>query len=205
MADPLSNRFAELQRRYQERNLPWDLPLPPPEIITLVATVPPGRALDLGCGVGRTCIYLAAAGWRVDGVDFVPEAITLAEERVAQAGVADRVRLFCASVTAMPFLSETYDLAIDIGCMHALVGEDLRAYAGEVARLVRPGGIYLLFAHLRDQEADDIPVSIPRTLLLNLFTEHFTLEQFVEGETTVAERHWNSAWLSLRRNTLPAS
>lgn len=147
----------------------------------------------------------AAAGWRVDGVDFVPEAITLAEERVAQAGVADRVRLFRASVTAMPFLSEPYDLAIDIGCMHALAGEDLQAYAGEVARLVRPGGRYLLFAHLRDQETDDIPVTIPRALLLNLFTEHFTLEQLVEGETTVAERHWNSAWLSLRRNTLPNS
>lgn len=58
MAEPTSNRFAELQRRYQERNLPWDLPLPPPEIITLAATVPTGRALDLGCGAGRTCIYL---------------------------------------------------------------------------------------------------------------------------------------------------
>jgi cyclopropane fatty-acyl-phospholipid synthase-like methyltransferase len=200
MVDPMSNRFAELQRRYQERNLPWDLPLPPPEISALAATLPAGRALDLGCGVGRTCIYLAAAGWRVDGVDFVPEAIALAEGRVVQAGVADRVRLFQASVTAMPFLSGPYDLAIDIGCMHALVGEDLHAYAREVARLVHPGGRYLLFAHLRDQETDDIPVSIPRTLLLNLFTEHFTLEQLVEGETTVAERHWASAWLYLRRN-----
>ncbi len=200
MAEPMENRFAELQRRYQERNLPWDLPLPPPEIIALTATVPPGRALDLGCGVGRTCIYLAAAGWRVDGVDFVPEAIALAEDRVAQARVAHQVRLFQASVTAMPFLREPYDLAIDIGCMHALVGEDRRAYAHEVARLVRPGGRYILFAHLRDQETADIPVSIPRTLLLNLFTEYFTLDEVVEGETTVAERHWASAWLYLRRN-----
>ncbi|NCC35358.1 MAG: methyltransferase domain-containing protein, partial [Chloroflexia bacterium] len=78
MTEPSAERFASLQRRYQERNLPWDLPLPPPEIVTLAATLPPGRALDLGCGVGRTCIHLAAAGWEVDGVDFVPEAITLA-------------------------------------------------------------------------------------------------------------------------------
>jgi hypothetical protein len=77
----------------------------------------------------------------------------------------------------MPFLSEPYDLAIDIGCMHALVGEDRRAYAHEGARLVRPGGRYILFAHLRDQETADIPVSIPRTLLLNLFTEYFTLDE----------------------------
>ncbi|WP_129673967.1 cyclopropane-fatty-acyl-phospholipid synthase family protein [Candidatus Chloroploca sp. Khr17] len=200
MTELSAERFASLQRRYQERNLPWDLPLPPPEIVTLAATLPPGRALDLGCGVGRTCIYLAAAGWEVDGVDFVPEAITLATERVAQAGVSERVRLFQASVTAMPFLSGPYDLAIDIGCMHALTGDDLRAYADEVARLVSPGGRYVLFAHLRNDAADDIPVSIPRIVLLSLFAETFTIEQVVEGETTVAEHRWASAWISTRRN-----
>ncbi|MFV9506120.1 MAG: class I SAM-dependent methyltransferase [Oscillochloridaceae bacterium umkhey_bin13] len=193
------DRFASLQRRYQERDLPWDLPLPPPEIITLAEHLPPGRALDLGCGVGRTCMYLAAAGWTVDGVDFVPEAITLAAERVAQASMTERVRLFHASVTAMPFLSEPYDLAIDIGCMHALTGDDLHAYANEVARLVRPGGLYVLFAHVRDHAEADVPVSIPRPVLLNLFTATFTLEQVVEGETTVADQRWASAWLYLRR------
>jgi 2-polyprenyl-3-methyl-5-hydroxy-6-metoxy-1,4-benzoquinol methylase len=82
MSEPQPSRFEMLQRRYQERNLPWDLPLPPPEIVALAGELPPGRALDLGCGVGRTAIYLAAAGWSVDGVDFVPEAIQMAEERV---------------------------------------------------------------------------------------------------------------------------
>jgi cyclopropane fatty-acyl-phospholipid synthase-like methyltransferase len=135
----------------------------------------------------------------VDGVDFVPEAITLAEERVAQAGVTERVRLFHASVTAMPFLSEPYDLAIDIGCMHALTGDDLCAYADEVARLVRPGGLYVLFVHLCDHADDAVPVSIPRTVLFTLFTTTFRIEQLVEGETMVAEQRWSSAWLYLRR------
>jgi hypothetical protein len=59
MAEPTADRFASLQRRYQERDLPWDLPLPPPEIVTLAAMLPPGRALDLGCGVGRTAYALS--------------------------------------------------------------------------------------------------------------------------------------------------
>lgn len=199
MSEPQPSRFEMLQRRYQERNLPWDLPLPPPEILALTEELPPGRALDLGCGVGRTAIYLAAAGWTVDGLDFVPEAIQMAEERVALAGVERRVRLFHASVTAMPFLEGPYDLAVDIGCMHALEGEELRAYAREVARLVGPGGRYVLFAHLRERAEDEVPVSIPRQVLLGLFTDTFQIERLVEGSTEVAENRWASAWIYLSR------
>jgi cyclopropane fatty-acyl-phospholipid synthase-like methyltransferase len=194
------SRFERMQRRYQNRDLPWDLPLPPPEIVTLAAELPAGRALDLGCGVGRTCIYLAATGWQVDGVDFVPEAISMAQERVTAAGVTAQVRLFHASVTDLHMLHEPYDLAIDIGCMHALEGADLTAYAHEVARLVAPGGRYILFAHLRDQPTDAVPVSIPRTVLRDLFTTTFTIESVVEGTTEVAGNCWASAWLYLRRN-----
>jgi cyclopropane fatty-acyl-phospholipid synthase-like methyltransferase len=192
-------RFERMQQRYRDRDLPWDLPLPPPEIVALAERLPPGRALDLGCGVGRTCIRLAAAGWMVDGVDFVPEAIALAQERVQAAGVADRVRLFAASVTDLAFLGEPYDLAVDIGCMHALEDADLQAYAREVARLVKPGGLYVLFAHLREDAVAEAPVSIPRSVVLNLFTATFSMEQLDEGETIVAENRWASAWMYLRR------
>lgn len=194
-------RFERMQQRYRDRDLPWDLPLPPPEIIDLAAVLPPGRALDLGCGVGRTCIHLAAAGWTVDGVDFVPEAIAMAQERVQATGCAERVRLFHASVTDLGFLETPYDLAVDIGCMHALEGDDLRAYAREAARLVRPGGLYVLFAHLRDEDATGVPVSIPRSRLLNLFTDTFVIERLDEGETIVAENRWASAWIYLRRRS----
>ena len=39
-------------------------------MIAAASSLPPGRALDLGCGYGRTAILLAQHGWRVDGVDF---------------------------------------------------------------------------------------------------------------------------------------
>lgn len=34
-----------------------------------------GYALDLGCGSGRDSIYLASAGWQVDAVDRLPDAL----------------------------------------------------------------------------------------------------------------------------------
>lgn len=36
---------------------------------------PPGRAVDLGCGVGRDALELLRRGWRVTGVDSEPEAL----------------------------------------------------------------------------------------------------------------------------------
>ena len=53
----------------------WDSPEPRPELTELVATRRPGRALDLGCGTGTDAAYLASHGWKVTGIDFVPEAI----------------------------------------------------------------------------------------------------------------------------------
>lgn len=71
-------RFIE---RYETERIPWDDPLPPPEVIQLAARLPAGRALDLGCGFGRAAIYLAQQGWSADGIDFVAQAIDEAQRR----------------------------------------------------------------------------------------------------------------------------
>lgn len=41
----------------------------------------PGRALDLGCGAGRTALWLADRGWRVTAVDFSEVALGLARRQ----------------------------------------------------------------------------------------------------------------------------
>lgn len=40
----------------------------------------PGRALDLGCGSGRSAVYLASLGWEVVAVDHLPDAIEMARD-----------------------------------------------------------------------------------------------------------------------------
>lgn len=198
MTDAMT-RFQRLQQRYREGDLPWDHELPPPEVIAVAAELPPGRMLDLGCSTARACIYLAARGWWADGVDFVPEAIALAEERVRRAGVADRVRLFTAAVTDLHFLSEVYDLVLDVGCMHAMSGEELQAYAGEVTRLTRPGGLYLLFAHLNDGTTGEMSRWIVKGEVERLFIPAFSIEHIEHGITHVCDTSWPSAWYWLKR------
>jgi SAM-dependent methyltransferase len=199
MVEPELTRFERLQQRYRARDLPWDDVLPPPEVRTLAERLPVGRVLDLGCGSARASIYLAARGWQADAVDFVPEAIALAGERVAAAGQQARVRLHLASVTALPMLRESYDLAIDVGCLHGLEPAERVGYAAEVARLVRPAGCLLLFAHTGRRDGETTLTGLAEPAILALLGAAFSAEQIERGETHVAGQHWSSAWFQLRR------
>ncbi|MBK7216324.1 MAG: methyltransferase domain-containing protein [Candidatus Promineofilum sp.] len=193
-------RFAE---RYEEGRVPWDDPTPPPEIVALADALPPGRALDVGCGYGRAVIYLAGRGWSAVGVDFVPQAIAEAQRRAAAAGVSERATFHAASATDLAFLAPPFDLVIDVGCMHSFTEEMLAAYRDEIVRLLPPGGQYVLFAHLRqasDPEREDGPRGIAEATIYELLREAFRLERVERGVTQVEDRPpWNSAWFWFRR------
>lgn len=193
--------FQRFVERYQAGGVPWDDQLPPPEVVALAAELSPGRALDLGCGYGRASIYLAQQGWWVDGVDFVPQAVAEAQRRATAVRMADRVQFHAASVAELGFLTEPYDLAIDVGCLHALSEIQQAGYAAHLRRLLRPGGHYLLFARLREagREAQDEPRGMAETAVSALFADGFTLERVEKSVTEMSDGAWSSAWFWLRR------
>lgn len=95
------------------------------------------RAVDLGCGTGRTGAWLAARGVReIHGVDVTPEMIERARERGSFA------ELRIADVCSTGLRSAHYDLV-----MTCLVDEhlaDLAPLYREAARLARAGARYVL-------------------------------------------------------------
>ncbi len=196
------SRLEKFVERYAAGMIPWDDDLPPPELMALVEERTVGRALDLGCGYGRSTIYLARHGWVVDGVDFVPQAVQGAIERAAEAGVADRIRFHVASVAELSFLDGPYDLALDIGCLHAMSETELISYHEGLLRLLPQGAIYLLFVHLWDTTDDesDGPRWIKEETLLSLFEKGFILDHAEYGVTQVEDRPpWRSAWITFQR------
>lgn len=191
--------LTEMTNRYAGQQLPWNVELPPPEVLALVDVLPPGRMLDLGCGLGRACLYLASHGWQCDGVDFVEQAVGMARQRAEAAGVADRVAFHRASVAAVDFLQSPYDLVLDVGCLHAQSAEVRVAYARQVERLLKPGGLFLLFAHVRDEEVGTEGRWITTAQLDALFQPSFVIERVERGSTTVGDNTWPSAWYWMRR------
>ncbi|MFV0132361.1 class I SAM-dependent methyltransferase [Streptomyces sp. HMX87] len=77
------------EARYRDAGPVWS-GRPNELLVREVAGLAPGTALDLGCGEGGDAVWLAAAGWRVTGVDISPTALERAARHAAEAGVGDR-------------------------------------------------------------------------------------------------------------------
>ena len=165
----------------------WDTRVTPPELERFVVAHTPGRALDLGCGTGTNVVYLARRGWTAVGVDFAGRAIANARRRARLAGV--RCELHVADVTRLDFLQGPFDLALDIGCLHSLAPDERGTYAAGLARLVRGGGRYLLYAFAPGGPA----TGLTREDVVATFGDHFALAA-VEDGTGIP-----SAWYTLVR------
>lgn len=149
-------RFKRFSDRYAQGDMPWDSGITPPEIMDILDELPPGVALDLGCGTGTVMRDLLEAGWQTDGVDYVERAISLASEKLRPYPI-DTYQLFCHDVTkldALTALRAPYDLIIDIGCGHNIAAAAAADYAIAIAERLKPGGTFMLYAsHPRPNSA----------------------------------------------------
>jgi SAM-dependent methyltransferase len=168
---------------------PWDTGIPAPELVRTVAGLPPGRAIDIGCGTGTNLLYLARRGWRVAGVDFVPRALAMAREKLKSFSPD----LAAADVTRLPDtqLPGPYDLALDLGCFHGLTAEGRAKYSETLARRLVRGGLFLLYAWQPASPRDRRGIS--REEVVRCFSESFTLYQYEQGTGRP------SAWYYFRR------
>lgn len=64
---------------------------PNPYLERETGSLPPGTALDAGCGSGAEAIWLASHGWRVTAADISSEALANAAERATTSGAVDLV------------------------------------------------------------------------------------------------------------------
>lgn len=194
--------YERMLELYETGQVPWDRAEPPPEVVATAPTLPIGRALDLGCGLGRASLYLARLGWEVDGVDFIPQAVEEASERAHLSGLTGSAHFHLGAVDRLDFLTGPYDFALDVGCAHNFDTDQLCRYHAGLMRLLRPGARYLLFAHLNDDSAaPERRRWIEDADLRAIFADGFTLERVEYGQTQVNEQApWRSAWFWFRRD-----
>lgn len=91
------------------------------------------RILDLGCGPGNTLRRLKPAG-RVYGFDYSLDALAFARSRGVQ-------HVFSGELTALPVASAAFDCVLALDVLEHV--EDDQAALTEVARVLRPGGVFL--------------------------------------------------------------
>ncbi len=135
---------------------PWE-GQPREELVNLVRSgrlspdaLPPGRAVDLGCGSGSNAIFLADHGFDVTGVDFSP--VALEKARISAKGrPRPDIRWVRGDLTADEILGVPgpFDLLVDYGTLDDLKRDRRVAMARTVKRLARPGAVFLLWCFYR--------------------------------------------------------
>jgi SAM-dependent methyltransferase len=186
---------------YRRGFTPWDTGISPPELVDAVEganAMPPGRALDLGCGTGTNCLYLAHHGWLATGVDFASPAIARAKQKTRAAGkLSGAARFIRGDVTRLDRLpiGAPCSLIFDLGCFHGLDVDRRLDYAEGVTRFAAPGALYLLYSFeprlLRGRR-----VGATQGAIESLFADGFQLEKVEHGTGPDGAA---TAWYWLRR------
>jgi SAM-dependent methyltransferase len=99
------------------------------------------RALDVGCGVGSTDAYLVRRLAELDGTDISAEAL----RRAAEANPS--VRYTTYEGESLPYEDGRFDLAFAICVVHHVPPAQRHGFAAELRRVVRPGGLVVVFEH----------------------------------------------------------
>jgi len=98
--------------------------------------------LEIGCGWGGMAIHAARTrGCMVTAITVSREQHELATQRVAAAGLSDRVRIEYRDYRD---LAGTYDKLVSIEMLEAVGYDYLPGYFATCARVVRPGGLIAL-------------------------------------------------------------
>jgi len=97
------------------------------------------RVLDVACGEGYGSAGLARAAAHVTGVDVSEAAVAHARRAYAAQG---NLAFVAASCTAMPLPSASFDVVVSFETIEHIEGQE--AFLDEVARVLRPGGVFIV-------------------------------------------------------------
>jgi SAM-dependent methyltransferase len=132
---------------YQARNSPqldhkplaWGVWALPERELGVLGEIAGKRVLELGCGAAQWAHFLAERGARVVGLDLSERQLRHARERWARRPELD-VALVHGDAEQLPFASAAFDVVF---CDHgAMTFADPRRTVPEVARVLRPGGLF---------------------------------------------------------------
>lgn len=141
---------ADWDQRYSEREALWS-GHPNGTLVTEAGGLPPGRALDVGCGEGADALWLAERGWNVTALDVSKVALTRAAAEAAQRSL--RINWLHAGLVEAALPAGMFDL---VSAQYPALPRT-RDNAAEQAllRAVAPGGTLLVVHHAMPDAAPD--------------------------------------------------
>ncbi len=109
--------------------------------------VKPGmEILDIGCGTGSLLLEAAKAGANATGLDISKGMLAVAQKRIANAGLADRIRLHHAGVVELDslFAENSFDLITSTLVFSELYSEERALALHQIKKLLKPEGTLVI-------------------------------------------------------------
>lgn len=156
---------------YRNDQFHWDLGGPTPVFRRLAETgvLEPGRMLVLGAGRGHDARLFARHGFQVTAIDFAAEAIEAMTELADPRYPIEIVQTdFFALSTAW---NDRFDYVLDYTSFCAVLPQRRAEYADLAARLLGPGGKYIILAFPIGTRPGGPPYTVQPDSIIELFAK----------------------------------
>ncbi len=128
----------------------WNDPRPNPHLSLLLDRLPVNsRCIEFGCGEGYQSYLMASRGHSVTGIDFSETAVGRAIKNTPEGLSIDFIAGDVTEPSPLQLDYGSYDLAVDIGCLHMMTdNEDRGNYLRFARALLKKEGLFFLMEGL---------------------------------------------------------
>jgi ubiquinone/menaquinone biosynthesis C-methylase UbiE len=199
--DRWAQTFSALYTDLPLAEISWFTGAVSPMLAQLVidGTLQPGqRVVDLGCGAGVQAAFLARHGMDVTGVDSSPKALEMAGAINALYGT--KVDFVEADILATGLPGAQADVVHDSFVYHNVRPEAREAYVAEAARLLKPGGLFVMVGFSDRMTPGSGPLRLTSDDILGAVLPRFEVEElrrFRNLPTRARPDQWH--WFGLFR------
>jgi len=141
------------------------------------------RVLDIGCGGGTDSVFMAAHGWDVTALDFIPKALEMTSARAAEQGLS--VTTVEADITQWE-PPGAFDLVLDHGLLHNMDPVRYPAYRECLMKCLAPGADFVILHWLKrtpeEQQSEMGPTRTSREDVQAFFAPELEEQNFAMEE-----------------------
>lgn len=152
------------------------------------------RVVEFGCGTGTTAIHHAPHVQHIDAIDISENMLEIGRSKAREAGI-DNITFTRGTLTEFNADTASLDAVLALNVIHLL--PDRQAAIAEVARILKPGGIFVSSTVCLGQSyLRFIKLAVPLGKSLGLMPDVFVMtEAELASEITsagfVIERQWH--------------
>ena len=94
--------------------------------------------LDIGCGMGRHCVFMAENGYNVYGFDYSKYVVDIVKDKISEKNL--NAKLCIGDMSSMPFENESMDCMIAINVLYNSDKEGVARVLSEMHRVLKDSG-----------------------------------------------------------------